>query len=66
MLRAVAPRKLYNFLIDPALAAGLKELKARTGSAESELVRRAIREYLEKEGVTLKTERKRASTRKRP
>jgi Arc/MetJ-type ribon-helix-helix transcriptional regulator len=67
MMPPVAPRKLYNFLIDPELADGLKELKGRIGSSESELVRRAIRAYLEREGVRVRrADRKRASTRKRP
>jgi len=60
----VSPRKLYNFLIDPDLAQGLKVLKARDGVPESEQVRRAVREWLEKRGV-LKAERKRAVTRPR-
>jgi hypothetical protein len=60
----VTPRKLYNFLIDPDLADGLKALKERDGAPESESVRRAIREYLQRQGV-IKTDRKRALTRKR-
>ena len=61
----MTPRKLYNFLIDPDLADGLKALKERDGAPESESVRRAIREYLERQGVIKKTDRKRATTRKR-
>lgn len=61
----MAPRKLYNFLIDPELAAGLKALKERDGAPESETVRRALRGYLQRKGV-LKAERSRAVTRKRP
>lgn len=44
-------RKLYNFLIDADLAAGLKRLKDRDGTPESEAVRRAIRDYLKRRGV---------------
>jgi hypothetical protein len=60
----VTPRKLYNFLIDPELAAALKTLKKRDGTPESESIRRALAEYLQRKGV-MKTERKRAATRKR-
>ncbi|MFN7982947.1 MAG: ribbon-helix-helix protein, CopG family [Vicinamibacterales bacterium] len=61
----MTPKKLHSFFLDPELAAGLKAIKDRVGTPEAETVRRALREYLEKEGV-LKTERKRAATRKRP
>ena len=60
----MTPRKLYNFLIDPDLAAGLKAVKERDGISESEQIRRAIRESLIKRGV-MKADRKRALTRKR-
>jgi hypothetical protein len=61
----MTPRKLYNFYIDPELAKGLKKLKQQHGTPEGESVRRALKMYLSSEGV-LKTERQRASTRKRP
>jgi hypothetical protein len=47
------------------LAEGLKAVKVRDGIAESEQIRRAIAMWLESKDV-VKTERKRASTRKRP
>jgi hypothetical protein len=56
----VTPRKLYNFYIDPELAKGLNELKARTGAPESESIRRALTDY---RGVVKKTD---ASAPKRP
>jgi hypothetical protein len=58
-------RKLYNFYIDPILAAGLKVVKARDGVPEGESIRRALAEYLETKGA-MKAERKRALARKRP
>jgi hypothetical protein len=61
----MATRKLYNFYIDPNLAAGLKVVKARDGVPEAESIRRALAEYLEKKGA-MKAERQRAVTRKRP
>jgi hypothetical protein len=47
------------------LAAGLKRLKELEHESEGAIVRRALRRYLEASGV-MKTERKRAVTRKRP
>jgi len=45
------PRYPYSFLIDAALDAGLKALKTRDGAPESETIRRAIAEYLDKRGI---------------
>ena len=62
----VVRRKLTSFAIDSDLAAGLKLVKQRDGVSESEQIRRAIREWLQRKGVTvLKTERKRVAARKR-
>lgn len=60
-------RTRVNFYVDDALLAGLKALKARVGIPESEAVRRAIAEYLKKEGqeVSQQPERRRAVTRRR-
>ena len=68
ILCAVSHLRRYTFWIDDAQGAALKELVQRPGeeSAESFHVRQAIREYLERKGVTMKAERKRAVTRKRP
>ena len=67
-LSGVSPTHRYTFWIDDAQKAALKELKKRPGeeAIESFHVRQAIREYLERKGVTMKAERKRAGTRKRP
>lgn len=58
-------RKIYSFAIDADLAEGLKAVKDRDGVAESEQIRRAVRAWLETK-VVVKSERKRAVTRKRP
>ena len=58
-------RRRANFYLDENLLLGLKALKAEVGIPESEAVRRAVAEYLERHGVA-KPERKRAATRKRP
>lgn len=58
-------RKKYSFWIDDDQAEGLKFVKERDGVLESEQIRRAINDWLDKKGV-MKPERKRAVTRKRP
>ena len=57
-------RRLYNFRIDDDLDAGLKLVKDRDGIPESEQIRRAVREWLERRKA-IKAERPRAVTRKR-
>jgi len=66
-LPGVSPTHRYTFWIDDAQEAALKELIERPGeeTAVSFHLRQAIREYLERKGVTMKAERKRAVTRKR-
>jgi hypothetical protein len=56
-------KKPYTFLIEPSLLAALKAVQQRDGISISEQIRRALRVWLESKGV--KTERKRAVTRKR-
>ena len=58
-------RSRYNFWIDDELRDGLKTVRDRDGVLESEQIRRAIRDWLEKKGVKVKTERPRAATTKR-
>jgi len=60
----MTPRRKYSFYIDDEQAEGLKEIKDRDGVLESEQIRRAINRWLEEKGV-MKSERKRAVTRKR-
>ena len=49
-------RKKYPFWIDDAQADGLKLVKERDGVLESEQIRRAINDWLDKKGVNVKTE----------
>jgi hypothetical protein len=56
---------LYNFYIDPDLADALKRLKEIKRVSEGQIIRSALREYLGREGV-MKSDRKRADSRKRP
>jgi hypothetical protein len=65
MLSPMSPRKLFNFYIDPDLAEGLKALKAREREAEGAIVRRALRRYLELEGVLKKSGPRRVSPRRK-
>jgi hypothetical protein len=58
----MAPRRKYSFYIDDGQAEGLKAVKERDGVLESEQIRRAINDWLEKKGVSSKPERKRAVT----
>jgi hypothetical protein len=41
-------RKLYSFWIDPAAAERLKTIKARTGTSESDQIRAAINDWLDR------------------
>ena len=59
-------RKLFTFPIDDELAAGLRFVEERDGISKAEQIRRGIGMWLDSKGVTKKTERKRAATRKRP
>ena len=61
----MTPRKRYSFWIDDEQAAGLKVVKDRDGAPESEQIRRAINDWLEKKDVRKKAKRPRAVTRKR-
>jgi hypothetical protein len=64
MVTSMSPKTRYNFMIDPGQRDALSAIKAREGIPESELIRRAIAEYLARRGEN-KPERKRAVTRKR-
>jgi hypothetical protein len=59
-------KKQTAFRLDPEILDGLQHIKVRDGVPISEQVRRALAQWLNARGVTMKTERKRAVTRKRP
>ena len=61
----MTPRKKYSFYIDDEQVDGLKAVKERDGVLESEQIRRAINDWLDKKGV-VKSERKRTNTRDDP
>lgn len=60
----MTPRRKYSFYIDDVQADALKAIKERDGVLESEQIRRALNDWIEKKEV-MKAERKRAVTRKR-
>lgn len=59
-------KKQTAFRIEPEILEGLQVVKERDGVPVSEQVRRALGAWLESKGVNVKSERKRAVTRKRP
>jgi len=62
----VTPLKPATFRLETELLEGLQHVKERDGLPVTEQVRRAIQAWLKLKGVTVKSERKRAVTRKRP
>ena len=62
----MTPLKPATFRLEAELLEGLQHLKERDGLPVTEQVRRAIQAWLKAKGVTVKSERKRAVTRKRP
>jgi Arc/MetJ-type ribon-helix-helix transcriptional regulator len=42
-------RRLYSFIIDPELRAGIRRVKVRDGISESEQIRRGIRLWLKQQ-----------------
>jgi hypothetical protein len=62
----VTPLRSTNFRLESELLEGLQAVRDRDGISVSEQVRRAIAVWLKQKGVTIKAERKRAVTRKRP
>ncbi len=59
------PKKLTAFRIDEELLQALAQVWERDGVTVPEQVRRAIRDWLQKKGVTVKTAPRRAATRRR-
>ena len=51
-------RQKYSLYLDAELLEGVKRLKERVGISESEQIRRALRAWLEKQGVLKKPRRK--------
>lgn len=62
----MTPRRMATFRIDDELLDAMRDYYAREGVQVSEQVRRGILMWLESKGISVKTDRKRAATRKRP
>ena len=58
----MTPRRMATFRIDDELLEGLQHVWEKDGVQPSEQVRRAIREWLEKRGVRVKTAKRSART----
>lgn len=59
-------KRRYSFFITEPQAAGLKALKERDGTSESESIRQALNEYLRRKGaLEAKTASRRAYTRRK-
>jgi len=63
----LTPKRYYTLMIDPELLEALKEAAAvRPESSEAAIVRQALREWFDRNGVKVKkAERKRPGSRKR-
>ncbi|MCA1562188.1 MAG: ribbon-helix-helix protein, CopG family [Acidobacteria bacterium] len=61
----MTPDRVLTFRPDDALLEAMELQRERHGTPYSEQIRRALRAWLEKQGVNVKTERPRAGTRKR-
>jgi hypothetical protein len=57
--------KPATFRLETEILAALEVIRDRDGVSVSEQVRRALKQWIAAKGVKLKTERPRASTRKR-
>jgi Ribbon-helix-helix protein, copG family len=62
----MTPKKVTTIRLDESVVDGLQLVKDRDGVPISEQVRRALNAWLKSKGVELKSDRRRASTRKRP
>ena len=62
---AMSPKQRFPVMLEPAQVAALREIEARTGARISEQIRRAIDDWVAKQGDK-ETGRRRAQTRRRP
>jgi ribbon-helix-helix protein len=61
----MSPKQRFPVMLEPEQVAALREIEARTGARISEQIRRAIDDWLAKQGNE-ETGRRRAQTRRRP
>lgn len=60
----MTPLKPTTFRLETEIMEALSEIRDRDGVPVSEQVRRALKQWIESKGVTVKAQGKRASTRK--
>jgi hypothetical protein len=60
------PKTATTYRLEDEILHALKVIKDRDGIPVSEQVRRALKSWIGSKGITVKSDRKRASTRKRP
>jgi hypothetical protein len=61
----MSPKQRFPVMLEPSQLSALKAIESKTGARVSEQIRRAIDQWLESSGE-MKSDRKRAGTRKRP
>ena len=60
----MSPKELTAFRMAPELMEALRAVKAKEGIPVAVQIDFAVREWLKKKGITIKTDRKSAQTRK--
>jgi len=65
-LYTMSPKEATALRLDADLLAAMRGVKAREGIPVTTQIEMAVRAWLKDRGVLVKTERKRAGTRKRP
>ncbi len=60
----MSPKTRFQILLEPEQLAALRRIQERTAAPVASQIRRAVEKWIAEQGE--KTERKRASTRKRP
>jgi hypothetical protein len=66
ILATVSPKEATALRLDTALLEAMRRVKETEGIPVTTQLEIAAREWLKRKGITVKTDRKRASTRKRP
>jgi hypothetical protein len=61
----VTPLKPTTFRLETEIMTALSEIRERDGIAVSEQVRRALKQWIEAKGLTIKADRKRPARRSR-
>jgi len=61
----MSPKEMISVRLDPALLKVMRAVKAEEGIPVAVQLEKAAREWLERRGLTMKAERKRAVTRRR-